>query len=843
MAFGNFSRHMQWSLRLRALFLASFVLLLAGPALAQSVVVQGNKRVETDTIRSYVVGVNPEQAQKDLLATGLFSSVTVSPRGGTIVVTVKENEVVNRVAFEGNRKLKSEQLKDQLQTKARGPFSQAMVDADVALIKEIYQRSGRGQAQVSARVVPLENGRVDVVFTIVEGAKTNIKSIEFVGNHAFSGGKLRDQMATTEANFLSWLKTSDIYDPDKLASDQELLRRFYLKNGYADFRIVSADVQFDPAQNGYRIVITVDEGQQYRVSSVNIDSKIAELNPDLLRSKLRTSAGDVYDAVAVERSLQGLTTEVASRGYAFAQVRPRGDKDPASATIAITYIIEEGPRVYIERINVRGNTRTRDYVIRREFEIGEGDAYNKVLMDKAERRLNNLGYFKSVRVTNEPGSTPDRVIVNVDVEDQATGSFSISGGYSTADGFIAEVSVAETNFLGRGQYVKLSGSYGQYTKGIEFSFTEPYFLERRMAAGFDVFWKESDNTRYSFYNSSTYGGTLRLGLPITDEVSLLLRYSLYQSKLTIPNTASQPFNDCSYPINGITPGTPGAIANPNVFGPDGNPLPGNLGNPAHPADYVGPTSIYPGCLYNGEASLAIKQAQGTQLTSLVGYTLNYNTLDNNRNPRAGLFAELRQDFAGLGGDSHFIRTTGEVRYYREITDDFVGMLKGQAGYIWGNDLRVMDNFFMGPNLVRGFAPAGIGPRDQANPYRNALGGTTYFGVSAEVQFPLFGIPREFGLKGAVFADAGTLFGYNGKTNFSTTGQPCNYGLPGYGNYSPYSYPNCVSVWDDKVIRTSVGGSILWQSPLGPLRFDYAIPITKGTYDQTQYFRFSGGTSF
>jgi outer membrane protein insertion porin family len=817
---------------------------MAGPAFAQTVIVQGNQRVETDTIRSYVTGVNPEQAQKDLVATGLFSSVSVVPRGNTIVVTVRENNVINRVAFEGNRKLKSEQLKDQIQTKARGPYSQATVDADVALIKEIYQRGGRGLAQVSARVVPLENGRVDVVFTIVEGAKTNIKSIEFVGNRAFSSGKLRDQMSTTEGNFLSWLKTTDIYDPDKLAADQELIRRFYLKNGYADFRIVSSDVQFDPAANGYRIVITVDEGQQYKVRDVTIDSKIAELDPNQLRSKLRTSAGDVYDAVAVEKSLQGLTTEVASRGFAFAQVRPRGDKDPSTATIAITYVIEEGPRVYIERINIRGNTRTRDYVIRREFEIGEGDAYNKVLMDKAERRLNNLGYFKSVRVTNEPGSTPDRVIVNVDVEDQATGNFSISGGYSTADGFIAEVAVSESNFMGRGQYVKVAASYGQYTQGVEFSFTEPYFMERRLAAGFDLFWKESDNTRYSFYNSSTYGGTLRLGLPITDEISLLLRYSLYNSELTIPNTASQPFNDCSFPINGVTPGTPGAIANPFVRDANGNPIKPelNLGNPAHPADYTGPTSTYPGCLYNGEASLAIKEAQGTRLTSLVGYTLNYNTLDNNRNPRSGLFAELRQDFAGLGGDSRFIRTTGEVRYYRELTDDFVGMLKGQAGYIWGSDLRIMDNFFMGPNLVRGFAPAGIGPRDQANPYRNALGGTTYFGLSAEVQFPIFGLPREFGMKGAVFADAGTLFGYNGKTNFSN-GAPCNYGIPGYGPYDPYVYPNCVSVWDDKLIRTSVGASLLWQSPLGPLRFDYAIPLTKGVYDQTQYFRFSGGTSF
>jgi outer membrane protein insertion porin family len=836
MTFETSGRRLGIGLRKRVLAAMGFLALSCIPVLAQNVVVEGNRRVETETIKSYVVGVSPEQAQRDLQATGLFSSVQVSPRGGTIVVTVRENEVINRVAFEGNKKLKSEQLRDELQTKARGPYSQAMVDADVRLIKEIYQRGGRSLAQVSARVVPLENGRVDVVFTIVEGGKTGIKSIDFQGNKAFSAGRLRDQMATTETNFLSWLKTSDVYDPDKIAADEELIRRFYLKNGFADFRIVSTEANFDAAANGYRIVITVDEGQQYRVGQVNIDSRIAEINPDVLRSRLRIAGGDIYNAVAVERSLQGLTTEVATRGYAFAQVRPRGDKDQATGIINLTFVVEEGPRVYIERLNIRGNTRTRDYVIRREFDVGEGDAYNKVLVDKAERRLNGLGYFKRVRITNEPGSTPDRVIVNVDVEDQPTGQFSISGGYSTADGFIGEVSVAESNFMGRGQYVKVSGSYGQYTQGFEFSFTEPYFLDRRMAAGFDIFWKQSDNTRYSYYENTVFGGTLRLGLPITDETSLLLRYSLYQSELTVPNTDSQPFQDCTYPIPGVTPGTPGAVANPYVFGADGLPI---LPQP--------PGSTYPGCLYNGEASLAIKQAQGTQLTSLVGYTLNYSTLDNPRNPRSGLFAELKQDFAGLGGDAQFIRTTGEVRYYRELTEDIVGFVRGQAGYVWGwgnDDLRIMDNFFKGPDLVRGFAPAGLGPRDEANPYNNALGGTTYAGISAEVQFPIWGLPRDFGMKGALFADAGTLFGYNGQTAFTSPTQPnCNYGLPGYPNYSAYAYPNCVDVWDDKLIRTSVGASLLWQSPLGPLRFDYAIPLTKGEYDETQYFRFSAARAF
>ena len=418
-------------------------------------------------------------------------------------------------------------------------------------------------------------------------------------------------------------------------------------------------------------------------------------------------------------------------------------------------------------------------------------------MDKAERRLNNLGYFKRVRITNEPGSTPDRVVVNVDVEDQPTGQFSIAGGYSTSDGFIAEVSLSESNFLGRGQYVRIAASSGQYSQGVEFSFTEPFFMDRRLAAGFDLFSKQQDNTRYSYYENKITGGTLRLGLPLTDETSLLLRYSLYQQKISIPNTIKRPYNDCWY-----------SLAPTYAFS-------------------------WPACRDNGEASLALKEATGTTMTSLVGYTLAYNTLDNNKNPKNGIYAELKQDIAGLGGDSRFIRTTGEARYYQELTDDVVGMLKVQGGHLYGNDLRITDQFFMGPSLVRGFAPSGIGPRDASDPKNNALGGTKYFGGTAEVQFPIWGLPKELGMRGAVFADAGTLFGYEGKRNFAAVSP------------SPVAtgYPTTITVIDEHKIRSAVGASLLWQSPLGPIRFDYAYPVTKDRNDRTQYFRFSGGTSF
>ena len=437
-------RSSAWIATVAAAFVAAVT--LVQPAFAQQIVVRGNQRVDAETIRSYVTGTGAgslEEARRGLLQTGMFSDVRIARSGSQVVVSVSENRIINRVFFEGNRKVERATLEPEMQSKARGAYNPAAVEADVERIRQIYQRTGRGLATVTPRIVDLPNGRVDVVFTINEGSKTGILSINFVGNRHYSGYRLRDLMNSSEMNFLSFLKTSDVYDPDRLSADQELIRRFYLKNGFADFRFVSTDAQFDAARGGWIITMTVEEGEQYRVGAVQLDSRLGDVDPEVLRRRIRTVAGQVYNAEAVERSLTDVTTEVARRGYAFAQVRPTGMRDPATRTINIGYVVEEGPRVYIERINVRGNTRTRDHVIRREIDLGEGDAYNKVLLDRAERRLNSLGYFKRVRITNEPGTAPDRVVVNIDVEDQPTGSFSIAGGYSTADGVIGEVSVSE----------------------------------------------------------------------------------------------------------------------------------------------------------------------------------------------------------------------------------------------------------------------------------------------------------------------------------------------------------------------------------------------------------------
>ncbi|MCJ2014418.1 outer membrane protein assembly factor BamA [Methylobacterium sp. J-076] len=829
-------------------------MLLAGAAQAQQIVVQGNQRVDSDTIRSYVTGTasgSAEEARRNLLASGMFSDVKVSQSGGRTVVTVRENNLINRVVFEGNKKVEKATLETVVESKSRGPYSEATINADLARIRDVYKRFGRGLAKVTYRTVNLPNGRVDVIYDIDEGDKTGIIAINFVGNQAYSERTLRGLMSSSEMNFLSFIKTSDVYDPERISNDLEQVRRYYLKNGYADFQVVNADARYvEGEQSGYVVTVTINEGQQYSVGAVAVDSRLPGLDTEALRTEIATGVGDTYNADDVEKTLGTLTRDVNRAGYPFAQVRPTGQRDPATQKVSLGFVVEDGPHVYIERVNIRGNTRTRDYVIRRELDFSEGDAYNRVLTDRAERRLNGLGFFKKVRFSNEPGSSPDRVVVNIDVEDQPTGSFSVAGGYSTQDGIIGEVSVSESNFLGRGQYVRLAGTGGQYSRGVDFSFTEPYFLGYRLAAGFDAFYKYSDLTRYSRYETTVYGGQLRLGLPVTEEFGVTLRYSLYNTELKVPNTLKKPYNDCSNPIPGYTAVYPAGTIDPNT------------------GRNIGGQAAYPACAYDGEASIAIKGSQGNTLTSLAGLTLAYSTLDVIGAPHNGLYAELKPDIAGLGGDSKFFRVTADARYYKELYEDVVGFVRFQGGHVEaldGQPLRVTDQFFLGPSLVRGFAPNGIGPRDVgiADSRSNAIGGSTYVGGTLEVQFPLYGVPRDLGLKGALFADAGTLFGYSGQRTFNVNGDQFINGFSGgrcaFNAYTIGVEPECVNVRDKAVIRSSIGASILWNSPLGPIRFDYAYALSKdegekvfvpvlGKYghigkDQTQAFRFSGGSRF
>lgn len=751
--------------------------------------VRGNKRIEAETVISYLSiepgrsfsSVDIDDSLKSLFDTGLFSDVRITRSGRVLVVNVVENPIINRVSFEGNKKVKDDILGNIVQSKPRAVFTRARVQNDTQRILEAYRRNGRYASYVEPKIIEKPQNRVDLVFEIEEGDKTKVSRVNFIGNQAFSDGRLQDVIKTTESGLLDFLRTTNTYDPDRLNADEERLRQFYLNHGYADFRVVSKVAELDPERNVFFVTFTVDEGEKYTFGEIEIDSSLKDIDSETLRRYLKTRTGKTYSAELVDKTLEELTIEVSKFGYAFAQVRPRGQRDFENHQVNVTYFIDEGPRVYIERIDVSGNLRTRDYVIRREFDFAEGDAFNRVLLDRAKRRLNALGFFENVRVTTEPGSSPDRVILDVNVIEKSTGALSFGIGYSTSDGIIGDVTLTEKNFLGRGQFVKATVGGGQDRKNFEFSFTEPYFMGRRLSAGFDVYKYVSDQNDYASYDQELTGGAVRFGLPITENFSAQLKYSLYQQDVKIPER----FKDC--PI--------GQVATQS-------------------------------CLQNGEASLAIKSAEGDNLLSVISLALTYNTLDNPRRPRDGFLASLKQEVAGLGGDVKFYRATVDARAYHELVPSLgiVGMLRVRGGAVtsWGGkDVRIFDSFFKGGETLRGFKPSGIGPRDITPGGNNdALGGQIYAAGTAELQFPIFGLPPELGFSGALFFDAGTLY-----------------------NVSDAAHVPGVIISDDNSIRSSVGFSLIWQSPFGPLRGDFAYALSKESYDKTQIFRFGGGTQF
>ncbi|MBO6956720.1 MAG: outer membrane protein assembly factor BamA, partial [Rhizobiales bacterium] len=499
----------------------------AQAATVSSIQVEGNRRIESSTIISYVTVVpgrsfgarDLNESLQSLFATGLFSDVSLERRGSVLLVQVVENPVVRQVVFEGNRRIDDSALNTVVQLEPRRVLTESAVQSDTQRILEAYRRNGRFAARVEPKLIDVGDNRVDLVFEIEEDERSGVSRITFIGNQAFSDGKLRDTITTTQSGLLSFLSSSDVYDPDRLDADRERLRRFYLSEGYADFRVVSAVAELDREQNVFFITFTVDEGPRYQFGNVEIDSTLRELDPEDLYSVLETRPGDTYDATAVDRSIEALTIEVASFGYAFVQVRPRGDRNAADNTIDLTYFVDEGVRAYVERINISGNTRTRDYVIRREFDFAEGDAFNRVLVDRAQRRLEALGFFQSVRVTTAQGSSADRIVLNVAVVEQSTGDFSFGVGYSTTSGVTLELSVTERNFLGRGQFVRAAVGGGlDENRTFDFSFTEPYFLGRRLAAGFDLYRRESGDSDDNAFTTIATGGALRIVAPITNDL-------------------------------------------------------------------------------------------------------------------------------------------------------------------------------------------------------------------------------------------------------------------------------------------------------------------------------------
>jgi outer membrane protein insertion porin family len=762
-----------------------------------SIVVRGNQRVEAETVRSYVL-VKPgqsfgarevDESLKALFSTGLFSDVQITRGGGALVVTVVESPLINRVAFEGNKRIPDEQLSTVIESRPRGLLSRSRVQSDVQRILEVYRRAGRFQASVEPKIIELTQNRVDLVYEVNDGDKTGISRIDFIGNAAFSDGRLRDVIRTRETGLLSFLRTTDTYDQDRLNADQELLRRFYTRNGYADFRVISANADLDRERNTFFVSFTVEEGQQYRFGAIDIQSSLPELDPARLNAVVLTREGSVYSAEDIEKSMEAISIEASRLGYAFAQVRPRASRDAEGQTIAITYYVDEGPRVYVERIEVRGNTRTRDFVIRREFDLVEGDAFNRTLVDRAERRLRNLQFFKNVRISTAQGSASDRVIIVVDVEEQATGDISFGVGYSSTDGVIGDISLTEKNFLGRGQYLRVSFGGGQAKRNAEFSFTEPFFLGRRLSAGFDLYQRVQESNSFQSYDEETRGGGIRFGLPIDDAWSVGVGYQIYTQMIGVSRSQldGAGTDDVSWAIKQFICGS----ANITVV------------------------AGVPRCNAGSATSREV-------LISQFSWNLTYNTVDHPTFPRSGIFAQLKQDIAGLGGDVGFVKTTVEARIHRELLADFglTGMLRGRAGHMFsiGNGHRIFDQFNNGSDLVRGFAPSGFGPRTADT--NEAIGGRMYVAATAQVDFPIPGLPEELGLYGSAFGDAGAI--WDADTSL----------LGGAGVIN-----------NDFKIRSSVGVGILWRSPFGPLRFDLAYPITKANGDKTQLFRFSGGTQF
>jgi outer membrane protein insertion porin family len=773
-----------------AILAASFLSIFPGPGIpvaeaqtSSSIIVEGNRRIETETIRSYVhLGpggqLDPAKADaalKALYETGLFRDVSIKRSGGRIIIVVAENPVIDKVAFEGNNAIKEQQLTDEIQSKSQRPFSRATVQSDVQRIVELYRHAGRYDVRVDPQTIERSDNRLDLVFRITEGDKTSVKKIVFVGNHAFGDRQLKDAIKTKEWNFMSWFTNTDIYDPDRLEVDREQIRRFYLKNGYADIRIPSAVGEFDQTTKGFVITFTVEEGARYQFGAVDIRSNVPRVSAEPLRSLVRTTPGTAYNADTVQSTVEDITREVAKRGYPFALVQPHADRDFEHKTIGVVYLIDNGPRVYIERINIRGNVRTRDDVIRRELDIAEGDAYNRALVDKAERRLKNLDLFKSVKFANEPGSAADKVVVNVNVEEKQTGDFWISGGYSTTEGPIGQVTLSDRNLWGTGLSGKATLTLGEYTRGFVFAFVDPYFLDNRLSFGVDVFDNQNLESPTQSYGSDTYGATFRFGAPLTDEVSGQLRYSIFNQSVSLAPS-----------LLNCTPAT----------APPG------------------------GC-----ASLPIQQAalNGPLWVSMIGYTAGFNNLDNNQNPTSGVRAAVNQDFAGLGGDAQFVKTTTDVRDYQPLGNDVVAMTRVQDGYVtgWGGQqVPLLDTFFGGPQFVRGFAVNGFGPRDLTpGTTMDNIGGTSYWATTEELQAPVPFIPSDAGLKVALFADAGNVWNYRGPTSFN-----------GQSILLPSS----------SLIRSSIGTGLIWSSPLGPLRVDYAFPLTKAPYDILQPFRFSAG---
>lgn len=664
----------------------------------------GNERIEQATVRSYIGlqegdsfdQANIDRALKGLFGTGLFADVSLSRRGTVLVVRLKENPIINQIAFEGNKKIEDKDLATEVQSKTRAVYTRTRVQNDLQRILDIYRRTGYFAATVTPKIIELDQNRVDLVFEINEGARTYVRSINFIGNEKFTDSQLSEEILTKRERWYRFLSTNDVYDPDRLEVDKELLRRYYLSQGYADFRVVSAVAELSPDNEGFYLTFSIEEGERYKFGTVDVSTTFKDIDVETLKAELQTKEGKWYDATKVENTVSSLTARLNDMQYAFVDVKPQVQRDREGKLINLTYQLNEGPRVFVERINVNGNMRTQDHVIRRELMLAEGDPFNRSKLKKSEQKIRDLGYFEQVDVKVREGSASDQAVIDVNVAEQSTGEVSIGAGYSTTDGPLADFGLSERNFLGKGQDLRFSTTVSGRSQEFNFSFTEPYFLERDLSAGIDTFHQTRENEESSYDQQNT-GFALRMGYPLSENLRQKVSYTLRNTRIeNVPATASR----------------------------------------------------------------YIREQEGERLTSMVGQELSYDRRNSKREPTEGYILRLNTDVAGIGGDANYLKVRGGGAVYVPLAGpDWVMSVLGEAGSVWGmgEDVAISDRFFLGGDTMRGFKTSGVGPRDLTTSEEDALGGNYFARASMELTFPI-GLPEEMGVKAHAFSDAGTLWG-------------------------------------------------------------------------------------
>lgn len=749
----------------------SLAILLAGTILASPVIaetlervsIKGTARIENQTVMSYLqlnVGDNVtdadlDHATKTLFATGLFSDVDIQMNDGHMSIQVQENPIVHEVFFEGNKKLDDDQLRSEIMLKPRTVYTLNKIQGDADRLMDVYKRSGRFGATVNPKIIKKDQNRVDVVFEIDEGAKTTVKRINIIGNVKFSDDELKEAMMTKQSAWYRFLSSTDTYDPDRLNYDKELLRRFYLRNGYVDFVVNGAVAELTPDKEGFVITIDVTEGKRYKFAEPEIKVNLPEYKGKDLTKKIEFKKGMWFNADLIESTITNLNDEFSDLGYAFVDTTPKFEKDEKTQTVKIIFEVAEGEKVFVNKINITGNSRTLDKVIRREFRIKEGDAFNASKLRRSKQRVENLDYFESVDLKTVPVyGDSGKTDINMNVTEKATGSFSIGVGWSSYDGLLFDTGIQERNILGTGNTLglnlMLSEREQQYTAGL----TNPYFMDKNLLAGVDVFHTTMDNEDYSSYKSTTTGGAVRFGWNYTDYLRQSVRYTLQEDEVR---------------------------------------------------DVEEDASIY------------VKEQEGRYSLSMIGQELSWDKRDSRINPTQGFYTSLGADYAGIGADTKFVRLNLMGIQYFEVAEDVVLSIRGDAGHIWGmdgQDVRINHRYYLGDSSFRGFEYGGIGARDKAT--GDALGGNWYVTASAEVQFPL-GLPKELGIKGKVFSDAGVI------------GKPDGY--------------NATKMDYSSKMRMSAGTGILWQSPMGMINLDFAWPIMKEDFDETKVFRLNFGKAF